>query len=580
MKNQLREYTLPRSEEASRVGGWILGNTKIGPVLDVKVCLRQKRHGIEIMLESSIREQTVSDVRIVNGINTYLTETSQEISMYSETCGEGKVATKAYWDTVSHFYSCSWKRLERHHPERFRQDCFTVSTAIIRILLHDESVLREDHGAVRFWRPGRKVQGKIRWYVAMDSWCLDNFPGKRRSKEQVSMLREPWFFQTFPVISEQSRDIHVDLPLQDNVLLPDDFAEHIHHIENGFEMHSITKSGLIPGGRSLKKDRQSVFFNQDLEDFQYDLDKPRITVYKNNWRIHQHTVYWWNLKLAQEKGLQFYQTRSHTVVLYNTLLAIRIEKVLYMNTGEEPHCKVYQSPRLPRAVLTPNLHHGRQDPPSPDARKSTDHQREQSVYRETCRSLLENTRRKHPGESQRWRYRESCRGNVEYRISRFPHSTVQKEDTNRKETVKRLIQQFENHPKRDSLKQDFNKTKEFDPFSEKKELITDMGNTEIFELCDSSCKIQCPDGALLGSGQYLLHMRQMHAAHRKESTVEQGKIRRPANARLRHQKESCPRCRTWTISAADHVPQSTWYAEESPKAQKWWLQNHFGKMAR
>ena len=61
-------------------------------------------------------------------------------------------------------------------------------------------------------------------------------------------------------ISEQSRDIHVDLPLQDNVLLPDDFAEHIHHIENAFEMHAITKSGLIPGGRSLKKDRQWVFF--------------------------------------------------------------------------------------------------------------------------------------------------------------------------------------------------------------------------------------------------------------------------------------------------------------------------------
>ena len=147
--------------------------------------------------------------------------------------------------------------------------------------------------------------------------------------------------------------------------------------------------------------------------------------------------------------MQFYQTRSHTVVLCNTLLAICIEKVVYMTTGEEPYCKVYQSPRLPRAVLTPNLHHGRQDPPSPDARKSTDHQRK-GVYSETCRSLLEDTRRKHPRKVRRWRCRETCRGYVEYRISRFSHSTVQKEDTNRKETVKRLIQQFENHPNRDS----------------------------------------------------------------------------------------------------------------------------------
>ena len=45
MKNLCREYTLPRSEEASRVRGWILRNTKTGPVLDVNVCLHQKRYG-------------------------------------------------------------------------------------------------------------------------------------------------------------------------------------------------------------------------------------------------------------------------------------------------------------------------------------------------------------------------------------------------------------------------------------------------------------------------------------------------------------------------------------------------------
>ena len=64
MKNLCREFSLPRSDEASRVRGWILGNTKIGPVLNVKVCLRQKRYGIEIMVESLFRDRTVSWVRI------------------------------------------------------------------------------------------------------------------------------------------------------------------------------------------------------------------------------------------------------------------------------------------------------------------------------------------------------------------------------------------------------------------------------------------------------------------------------------------------------------------------------------
>ena len=120
-----------------------------------------------------------------------------------------------------------------------------------------------------------------------------------------------------------------------------------------------------------------------------------------------------------------------------------------MKTGEELYCIVHEAPREPRVVLTHNSQHGRQDPPDPDARKSTDRQSEQSVYRETCRSLLEDTRREHPGESQRCLYRETCRGNVDCRIPGFPHSTVQREDTNRKETVKRLIQQFENYPNQD-----------------------------------------------------------------------------------------------------------------------------------
>ena len=33
-----REYTLPRDEEASQPKGWIQGNTKIGPVLEVATC--------------------------------------------------------------------------------------------------------------------------------------------------------------------------------------------------------------------------------------------------------------------------------------------------------------------------------------------------------------------------------------------------------------------------------------------------------------------------------------------------------------------------------------------------------------
>ena len=52
------------------------------------------------------------------------------------------------------------------NPERFRQDCFTVSKAMIRLLRHDPSIAREDDGAVRF-DDNMENQGKVRWYFAM-----------------------------------------------------------------------------------------------------------------------------------------------------------------------------------------------------------------------------------------------------------------------------------------------------------------------------------------------------------------------------------------------------------------------------
>ena len=61
-----------------------------------------------------------------------------------------------------------------------------------------------------------------------------------------------------------------------------------------------------------------MYANQDPEEVQCDLDKPRICGVQNNWIIHKNTEYWCSLKLARRHGLQFYQTRSHAIALFNT----------------------------------------------------------------------------------------------------------------------------------------------------------------------------------------------------------------------------------------------------------------------
>ena len=68
------------------------------------------------------------------------------------------------------------------------------------------------------------------------------------------------------------------------------------------------------------------------------------------------------------------------------------------------------------------------------------------------------------------------------------------QDTYRKDKVIQLIEKFENRPNKESFLQDFKQTKEINKFSkESQDLIADMNNTEIFELCETSSKQQCPN---------------------------------------------------------------------------------------
>ena len=67
------EYTLPRDEEASQPKGWIQGNTKIGPVLEVATCCLHGKYGVEIRIMSMNKDNSHSWVRISHGSNKFVT---------------------------------------------------------------------------------------------------------------------------------------------------------------------------------------------------------------------------------------------------------------------------------------------------------------------------------------------------------------------------------------------------------------------------------------------------------------------------------------------------------------------------
>ena len=65
---------MPHNEKETRIKGWILKNTRIGPVLNIKVCYHDDRYSIEVQIPSLFEDITFSWVRIVNCVDTYVTE--------------------------------------------------------------------------------------------------------------------------------------------------------------------------------------------------------------------------------------------------------------------------------------------------------------------------------------------------------------------------------------------------------------------------------------------------------------------------------------------------------------------------
>ena len=55
-----REYTLPRDDGSSQPRGWIQGNTKIGPVLEVTTSYLYGKHGVEIRIWSLRKDNSFS----------------------------------------------------------------------------------------------------------------------------------------------------------------------------------------------------------------------------------------------------------------------------------------------------------------------------------------------------------------------------------------------------------------------------------------------------------------------------------------------------------------------------------------
>ena len=118
----------------------------------------------------------------------------------------------------------------------------------------------------------------------------------------------------------------IDLSLQDNVLIPNDFFQYIYHVGCAINLHSIINSRLTPLGQILSN-RQTVFFlpvdpmDREHEDPDtIDLGAPRRARYMHKaWKTHQNTVYWVDIKLNERievlsNATSFFMKHSQLIV--------------------------------------------------------------------------------------------------------------------------------------------------------------------------------------------------------------------------------------------------------------------------
>ena len=149
----------------------------------------------------------------------------------------------------------SWTDVE---PGTYSHIAYPVSKRLSTLLRHGD-LPREEDGAIEFWRLKDCLRCEFEnsrlW---SDEMWKSRMAGGGGNKKRFQYCTDPSGKEIIYLRALQGHSGRnlIHLTLQDNVLIPENFFEYIYHIGCATNLHSITNSGLIPGGQNLSKDRQ------------------------------------------------------------------------------------------------------------------------------------------------------------------------------------------------------------------------------------------------------------------------------------------------------------------------------------
>ena len=370
-----REYTLPRDDPASEPKGWIQGNTRIGPILEVTTSFQHFKFGIEVRIQSMKEDNSHSWVRISYGtvryVNNYIKYDTPNLASPQE-----EEAVSASSEVVAARSKAKAKHQPREStgtttiplservwtdivPSKQDLDSHNLSKKVINLLRHNQKLHREQDGAVQFY----KIKFYLRDSLPIQNWsdnrwlaCLAAGGGPKRRYQYCSDSLGSIIY--LRALQGHSGDSIIDLAMQDHVLIAPGVFPYIYHVGSNFNISSILSNGLIPGGQNLSR-RQSVFFlpvdprdenHRDPENIDYSVPR-RARYVQNTWKRHQDTVFWIDIDLGIIKeGLKFYQTRSNAIILQGVLPPSCIVRAERLKGGEPLYKRQYLSPRPPPKI--------------------------------------------------------------------------------------------------------------------------------------------------------------------------------------------------------------------------------------
>ena len=338
-----REYTLPRSDKSSQPKGWIQGNTRIGPVLEVTTSCLHGKHGSDIGIWSLSEDNSQSSVRISHGSNRFVIDSNHNNTEIPEDLPEEQASQlkmkdfaarskakskkkttkkRTCWFTEHH--SDEWKKVDWHWTRRIfslcvrgleesRQSSSTLSNGTTRrrrsnSILEDQEFSSESISTFFF---GRQIVGKHAW---------------QQEVEQKGEISTALIFQEQLFISELFKVIlnAISLIFHSRTMWSFRVDSSNIFIILGvfFNLDSIINNGLILGGQNSSNRDEG---HQDPAKI--DLNKPRRTQYLYSaWKKHQDAVFWVDINLSIQKGWTFYKTRSNAIILQGTTSSLLYSK--------------------------------------------------------------------------------------------------------------------------------------------------------------------------------------------------------------------------------------------------------------